>query len=150
MLMFLVGSGFSQGDQVEWLSNEVEWQQILTTTQLPIVVAVTSSLCGSRCSILDDQLVRLSETYGNLVILLKVDILKHPFFATLYSLATVPIIIVFETRKEIGRLGNDISWDAITDIMDTVSIFPSPPSDFAPTPAPSSGSASATFLSFGG
>ncbi|CAL9218064.1 unnamed protein product [Arabidopsis halleri] len=70
MLMYLVGSGFRE---VKWLSNEVEWRLILTTTQLPIVVTVTSSLCRDRCAILDDQLARLSETYGSLIILRKVN-----------------------------------------------------------------------------
>ncbi|AEE32245.1 Thioredoxin superfamily protein [Arabidopsis thaliana] len=106
MLMYLVGSGFSQGE-VTWLSNEVEWRLILTTTQLPIVVTVTSSLCDDRCTILDDQLARLSETY------------------------------VFQTGKEIARLENDLSWGAITDIIDNLSLFAPPPSDFVQPPSDS-------------
>ncbi|VYS48441.1 unnamed protein product [Arabidopsis thaliana] len=128
MLMYLVGSGFSQGE-VTWLSNEVEWRLILTTTQLPIVVTVTSSLCGDRCTILDDQLARLSETYGNLIILRKVNILTNPFFAILYNLVNAPIIIVFQTGKETARLESDLSWGAITDIIDNLSLFAPPPSD---------------------
>ncbi|CAH8254870.1 unnamed protein product [Arabidopsis lyrata] len=115
--MYLVGSGFSQGE-VKWLSNEVEWRLILTTTQLPIVVTVTSSLCRGRCAILDDQLARLSETYGSLIILRKVNILTNPFFKILYNLANAPVIIVFQTGKEIGRLVDDLSWGAITDIIE--------------------------------
>lgn len=98
--------------EVKWLSNEV--------------VTVTSSLCRDRCAILDDQLARLSETYGSLIILRKVNILTNPFFKILYNLANAPVIIVFQTGKEIGRLEDDLSWGAITDIIDTVSLRPAP------------------------
>jgi len=123
--------------EVTWLSNEVEWRLILTTTQLPIVVTVTSSLCDDRCTILDDQLARLSETYGNLIILRKANILTNPFFAILYNLVNTPIIIVFQTGKEIARLENDLSWGAITDIIDNLSLFAPPPSDFVQPPSDS-------------
>ncbi|XP_020868396.1 LOW QUALITY PROTEIN: uncharacterized protein LOC9327472 [Arabidopsis lyrata subsp. lyrata] len=125
--------------EVKWLSNEVEWRLILTTTQLPIVVTVTSSLCRGRCAILDDQLARLSETYGSLIILRKVNILTNPFFKILYNLANAPVIIVFQTGKEIGRLVDDLSWGAITDIIeiDTVSLFAPPPLDSMQPPSDS-------------
>ncbi|XP_019094546.1 PREDICTED: uncharacterized protein LOC109129950 [Camelina sativa] len=105
MFMYLVGSGFSQGE-VKWLSNdELEWQLLLTTTQVPIVVTVTSSLCGEPCATMDSSLVDAVELY------------------------------LFKSGKEINRLENDLSWGAIADMIDSsVFAMPPSDSAPAPSP----------------
>ncbi|CAA7013785.1 unnamed protein product [Microthlaspi erraticum] len=138
MLIYLVGSGFGQGE-VRLMIEEAKWTQFLTKTQLPTVLTITSSLCGFPCVVVEDQVARLAQTYGEKVIFNTANILLNPFLVQLYEVVSIPTIIVFKDGKEIFRYEKLSDWEKIYDLVFDSWILDSamPPSDSAsPSPSP--------------
>ncbi|KAL0796637.1 hypothetical protein Bca101_068014 [Brassica carinata] len=135
MLMYLVGSGFCQG---EVQSEEVEWERFLMDAQQPILLTLTSSLCGVPCDIVEEQVTQLAKTYGDRIIFYKADILEKPFFTRLYKVVNVPTLIVFKGVKEIKRLESGFYWGAVHDLLFSENIFYTASSESeSPSPGPS-------------
>ncbi|CAH8325744.1 unnamed protein product [Eruca vesicaria subsp. sativa] len=114
ILMCLVGNGFCQG---EVQGEEVEWERLLMNAQQPILLTLTSSLCGVPCGIVEEQVNQLAKTYDNRIIFYKADILEKPFFSRLYKVVNVPTLIVFKGGKEIKRLDSGFYWGAVHDLL---------------------------------
>ncbi|VVB00386.1 unnamed protein product [Arabis nemorensis] len=140
MLMYLVDGGSSQGE-VKLISEEVtELEQLLNKIQQLTVVAFSSSFCGVRCAILDDQMDQLAKTYGNQITFYKSDISEKASIANLYKVVNVPTLIVFKGGKEIKRLEKDFYWGAVYDLIFKGNLFYSAPapSESVPPAAPPS------------
>lgn len=118
-------------------TQETEWERFLMNSQQPILLTLTSSLCGVPCDILEEQVTQLARYYGNRISFYKADILKKPFFARLYKVINVPTIIVFKDGKEIKRLENGFYWGAVYDLIFKVNIFAPPESALPPSDSPS-------------
>ncbi|CAN7022252.1 unnamed protein product [Brassica rapa subsp. trilocularis] len=138
ILMYLVGSGFGQG---EVQSQETKWERFLMDAQQPILLTLTSSLCGGPCDIVDEQVTQLARYYGNRISLYKADILEKAFFARLYKVINVPTIIVLKDGKEIKRLEKGFYWGSVYDLIFKGNIFTLSESALPPSALPPSESA---------
>lgn len=87
--------------EVKLLTEEVaEMEQLLKKIQQLTVVAFSSSFCGVRCAILDDQVDQLAKTYGNRITFYKANISGKPSFAKLYKVVNVPTLIASKVEKK--------------------------------------------------
>ncbi|CAF2213706.1 hypothetical protein BRARA_H00156 [Brassica rapa] len=134
MLMYLVGGGYSQG-VVEWIRDKAEWEEILVKTEIHIGVMVTSPLCGAPCDIVNDQVARFVETYGDRIKFYKVNILETLFFALDYKILTVPTVIIFKEGTINIRFESLSDWSMFYELLVNSSIIDFPP-DLSPAPAP--------------
>ncbi|CAN8288176.1 unnamed protein product [Cochlearia groenlandica] len=137
MLIYLVHGGYSQGE-MKWMSEETKWDQLLTKTKLPIVVTVTSFLCGVPCAILEEQVAQVAKTNDNHVVFYNAGIFEKSFFAKRYNVLRVPTLLVFKDGIELKRLDKDFYWGVIYDLIFKGNIFDSaPPPTNSAAPSPS-------------
>ncbi|CAH2036532.1 unnamed protein product [Thlaspi arvense] len=115
------------------------WEETVVEAQLPIVLTLTSPLCGDPCVNLMSQVARLAEAYGNRTIFFyTADILEEPFFARLYKVVIAPAVIVIKDGEVVFRYERLSNWGNIYDLLFESVIFDPAlsPSD-SPSPSPS-------------
>ncbi len=88
------------------------FEELIKTSELPVLVDFYADWCGP-CKTLGPVISRLAREYKGRLIAVKINTEKKPALSDLYSIQSIPTIMLFHKEKQLMRLQGSYPYESL-------------------------------------